>query len=157
MADTKRQDVIDALLIRLALILTASAYETNAGQNVHEWRSDVDEYAANEIPGLSIYDTTDDWEVESMGQHRYSHKLTVIVEGVAKGSTGPTVTASQNARKVIKDIHACIGSDRTLGGVVEWITPKSDRLIVKHAENKFLACQVTFEITYTTTNYGTTA
>jgi hypothetical protein len=157
MADTKRQDIIDALLVRLALILTASGYQTNAGANLSEWRSDVDELAANEIPSLCIYDTTDDWEPEAFGQYRYKHKMSVIIEGIAKASTSPTVTAMQNARKIIQDIHACIGSDRTLGAVADWIEPKSDRLIVKHAENKFMACQVTLEISYTTINYGTTA
>jgi hypothetical protein len=146
MATTLRQQIVTKITERMALILTASGYETNAGQNVDEWRSDADLHDRANLPAIGVFDVSDDWEPESYGQHRYMHTMRVQLRCVA--------TSTAEIRKVIGDVHTAINTDRGWSSLAAETLPISDRMIVDEAERKILGAIVEVEIKYRSTGFS---
>jgi hypothetical protein len=149
MATTLRQSIVSAVVTRMGLINGSSPYETAAGSNVSEWRSDADLYDRdNELPAIGVHDSSDDWEAESFSSvaPEFKHTLRVQLRCLA---TTPAII-----RKVVGDVHTAINTDRTWGGLAVQTMPISDRLIVDEAERKVMGAIVEIEILYRTLGYG---
>ncbi len=114
MADTKRQQIVDAVKARLQTILTAGGYRTDAGGNVSEWRAS--DWGQNEDPGLILRD--EDWDSSAIGPGYQDHDLHLSVECVAVG-TGTAATVRQMAADVLQ----AAAVDDTFGGLAIQTVP----------------------------------
>jgi hypothetical protein len=141
MATNKWQQVITAVLTRLRTIKTTAGYETNAGNNVFEWRPNP--LAEGELPGIVVRDTFPE-EVITVGAHE--HTLLIECCVFTGGATAPA-----QARLVIADIVKAFGTDRTFGGLVEDTQPAPGGGLGTDQANKLAAVAVKpFYLIYTT-------
>jgi len=119
MADTKRQQIVAALLTRMQGIRTNNtyldsagnpvSYETDAGLNVQEWPA-VEVSEDDEMPAIIVRDGAE--PLERGANAADVHFLSVGIECLAKGTDAPT-----QVRKVMGDVLNAIRSDLTWGGV----------------------------------------
>jgi len=137
---TKRQQIVEALDNLLKTILTTNGYETNLGRNVFEWRATP--LIENEMPGVVWRDTADTVDL-TIGQHQ--HNLTFEILLFAQGQTAPSTI-----RKMMADVVKAIGSDLTLGGLVEDIKPQSENMGTEQAEKFNAVAVISFIVIYTT-------
>lgn len=114
MADTKREEIIDALKARLEEITCEGLYRTDAGLNVTEWR--VGDWGDRERPGLVLRD--EDWHSTAVGPGYQTHSLHVSIECVAQGSGTAALV-----RNMAADVLQALGSDTTLGGLAIQLMP----------------------------------
>lgn len=141
MADSKRQQIVNAIDTRLKTILIANGYETNLGQKVYEWRAaPVNE---NEMPCIIYRDENETIDI-TIGKH--VHTLSISVDIIA--------AKAQNAaamRKYIADIVKCIGADLTWGSLAEDTSPAgSDDIQIHHQENIISGAGMKFIVQFTT-------
>lgn len=148
MSDCKRQQIIDAVKARFAIIRQANGYKTNAGANIHEHRQS--DWGVEEPEGINVIDG--DFDISPMGPGLADHEMLLAVEGVAVGSGSATVV-----RNVAADILKAIGTDCTLGGLVQDLFPagaangeKSNRFGVIKKGTTTSAVELRFVVQYRT-------
>ncbi len=141
MADTKRQDIVDAIKTLLETILIANAYETNLGSNILEWEDNLPD---ENLPAASFSDTNDEIGNGEPSVDQEGHNLTVEVTGKAQEVGRPLLVARQAMGDVIK----AFGSDRTLGGLVTYIYLTSQALDKDHKENVISSFNVVVNVFY---------
>lgn len=115
MADTTRQQIVDALIARLETILgnkDGGGFVTFAGGNVSLWK--VVDVEQTKLPALVVRDTTDLIDREGVATAG-DHTLTVEIDGLCEASK--TETADKVARKLMADILKAIGVDESFGGL----------------------------------------
>ncbi|HLE18673.1 MAG TPA: hypothetical protein VI728_10365 [Syntrophales bacterium] len=141
MADSKRQQLIDAIDARFKTIKTTNGYETELGNNVFAWRSSPIEAA--ELPCLLYRDTNETIEL-TIGAH--IHTLTIETEIITSGGT-----AIKDIRKMLADIIKCIGADLTWGGIAEDTLPVAGEDIkIEQQENIITGAKLSFAAQYVT-------
>ncbi len=146
MADSKRQDIIDALDTRLRTILTAGGYETDLGSNVFEWRATA--LQESELPGL-IYRDISCEPVENTASLYQEFFLNIEVEIITvSGST----TASQ-IRKMIADVYKAIGTDDKWGGLALGTFSDGDEMNIEQAEKIIGGATVSFHVHFATVEW----
>lgn len=148
MAD-KRQQILDAIVTRMGLILTASGYRTNAGQNV--WLERATLVTESETPAILISDEGSPPDVEGMGGNtsRWYYQLQVKFDIKATGATAGTI-----ARKVKEDIKQAIGTDVQWGGLANWTMIADDDQSYDHKELKVMEASLVFNIRYFTNQWA---
>lgn len=126
MADTIRQHIIDDIKDRMESILTPGGYDTDAGQNVFEWR----EYPVNddELPCIIIRDK--DCPVNQ--DTNFSHENRLEIEFGIKASS------SEEVRQIFGDIYTAIGTDLTWNGFAYDTEPVGEDIQMEH-ESKIVA------------------
>jgi hypothetical protein len=128
MADSLREQIMNAVATRMGTILTANGYATNIGSKFHEWK--VTAWEENEVPGVTVRDYEE--TIEHAASSRDYPKLKVGIEAadIAVADLGA------QARKIIADITKAVGTD------VNW-TVSSTRLaqMTKNLGNKVQAEQ----------------
>ena len=139
---SKRQQIVDAIDARLKTITTANGYNTDAGNNVFEWRSyPLDENS--ELPALVYRDTE---EIESLAVGGYQlHTLTIEIEGYVVGAN-----AARDLRALIADVIKAIGTDLTWGGLAEDTRPVEESIEIDQEERKIAGAVIRIEIDYRT-------
>lgn len=137
---TKRQQVVEALDTLLKTILTTNGYETDLGNNVFEWRATP--LAEDETPGIIWRDTADTIDL-TIGENQHNLNFEILL--FAQGTTAPSTI-----RKMIADVVKAIGSDLTLGGLVEDIKQNSENIGTDQAERFNAVAMLTFTVIYTT-------
>ncbi len=140
MADSKRQQIVMAIDARFKTIKTVNGYETNAGNNVYEWRSSP--MIESELPGL-IYRDTQETEALSIGYQ--VHTLTIEIEGYVVGSAAPA-----SLRKLIADVIKAIGTDPLWGGLAEDTRPVEETIQVEQEERRIAGARIKIEVDYRT-------
>jgi len=145
-ADTRRQQILSALITRLQGILVSGGYETDAGRNVFEW-PDVELSDEDEMPAIVVRDTQG--PVERNTNATDLHTLTVSMECLAKGSAAPA-----EVRKVMGDVIKAIGVDLTFGNLAEDSNLTSVSMLqVSHEDRRLGGGEVTVELQYTTNHF----
>lgn len=112
MAD-KRQQIVDAIKVRLAGIRTANGYNTEIGLHVFEWK--VKAFSESELPGVAFRDTDPKVRELTGGMQEVSLPVEFII-GAASGAS-----TMQVLREAIEDVLSAINSDFTWGGLA-WDT-----------------------------------
>lgn len=140
MADSKRQQIVNAIKARLEGISTGASYETNLGASVHEWRDTA--LQESECPGAIFRDTVDPEEL-TFGEH--VHTLALEVELFALGADAPTTL-----RKMIADVVKAFGTDRKLGGLAQDMMHRADLLATERESRRLAGAVVRFDVIYTT-------
>ena len=140
---SKRQQITDALVVKLATILTANGYQTDVGASVFTWRRHP--LTADEVPCLVVadIDLNRDYSGSSIGQ--VNNVLTLKVAGFASSST-----TLADARKIEEDIVAAIGDWETAGGLANWVQVESSFMVMEQHEGVIGAVEVTISATYAT-------
>lgn len=109
MADSKRQQIMNAIKTRLQSISVANGYETDLGNCIYEWKLSV--YQSTELPGADLRDTTET-VVNTIELHQ--HDMTVDVKIL-----GNTTSLAADIRKRLADVVKAVKTDLTWGGLAE--------------------------------------
>lgn len=145
MADSIRQQIVDAVDTRLKAILKSAGYETDLGKNIFAWRATNLENS--ELPGAIWRDTDCDDSNATIGSIGYHlHSLTMEVD--LRAADGATTPAS--LRTLVTDLQKAIGADVTWGGLAIRTTPMKSPLIVEQEEKIIGGANVTFAIEFYT-------
>ena len=140
MAESKRQQIVTAIDARLKTIRVVNGYETNAGNNVYEWRSSA--MIESELPGL-IYRDTQETEALSIGYQ--VHTLTIEIEGYVVGNAAPA-----NLRKLIADVIKAIGVDSLWSALAEDTRSVEETIQVEQEERRIAGTRIKIEVDYRT-------
>lgn len=146
MADSKRQSIMAAFIARLQTILTTAtpdAYETNAGNSVHQWRTT--DFAQDELPALNVRDVSD---MAAIAVQEDIHTLAIEIDCLTGQSA--TQTAEIAMRKLVSDVVKAIGVDPTFGGLAEDTLQTGETVTIKQEEQRLVGATLTFDLTYTT-------
>ena len=142
MAASTRQTILTALNTALGTIKTTNGYNTNAGNTVLEWGSDLD---VTDLPAISWRDLSSEIEHDGVSFNRQRHMLTVEIQFFASAATSPTT-----ARSILQDIVACLWTNKTWSGLARWTSVDEHELLVDHEDNKITGGKVTCVIEYDT-------
>jgi hypothetical protein len=116
----KRQQIITALHDRLRLIRLGATFtidgatytcQSDVGARVFEWRTT--DLQTGEIDMLCFWDPILDPDEDSASIGHLNHTLQVFIEYVAEKRR------PEQARKVMADVRAAVGSDATFGGLAD--------------------------------------
>jgi len=140
MADSIRQDIIDAIKTQLATIKTTAGYETNIGNHVFEWK--CDNWEENQTPGVSIYDKEEEVGVVELSRHDLRLNVSIIA-CVTEGTT-----TSANCRKALADIVKMVGLNKRWGGLAYSTFWRGSTMNVLQDETTKGEVEVRLEIRY---------
>lgn len=150
MADSKRQQIVNAIKTRLQGITVANGYQTDLGNAVYEWR--LTPYQSTELPCADVRDTTESVEATV---EVHIHKTTMEVKVL--GSTG---SLPADIRKRLADVVKAVGTDLTWGGLAEDTVAAGQDLIEAEIDItgtglvKVRAASARFEVSYTTAPFN---
>ncbi len=126
MADSKRQQIIEALDTRLKTIKKTSGYKSDIGNHVYDWLDrDLDD---SELPALIYRDRTN--PIESYTVLNYLNQVNVEIEVKAKSAS----TTAESVREMIEDVYKAIGTDDRFGGLAVDSQPVSDEINISHED-----------------------
>jgi len=99
MADSIREQIIQAVETKLADILTTAGYHTNCGANVARVRAKFD---PDELPAISVWPKKEESESKYGSQH---NTMPVQIEALKQhGTTNPSIVSE----KLLADLIECI-------------------------------------------------
>ena len=140
MADSVRQQIVDAFITRLRTITTINGYETELGSNISEGRTE--EWQESELPGGDVREGEESIEV-SDPQHSFTLPLELEVK-VAGATSRATV------RKIIADVTKAIGASK-FSSLIVYIRPVSNGEPDFDKKDKlFGSITMSFEVVYVT-------
>ena len=145
MADSKRQQIFDAVVARMNLIKTSGGYETNP--KVFGWHAPEFEEGDLADGVLNVKDPTEEGEEGLIQPHTHDKKLQFEVEFAVGKATDLTIVPVQ-ARKIVADINMAIAVDRAWGGLARKTSPVSSEIEVEHAGKVVCGGKATFTIEY---------
>ncbi len=128
-----RQQIIDALETRLNTI--------SGIEKVVVWRAS--DLAPAELPAILIRDTLDTMPADGVGAGRIDHDLDVDITAMFSGTTSAT-----DAREMIADIVAAIGTDPTFSGLAFDTVLVSADLDLEDSAQLVAAAQINIIIRY---------
>ena len=142
MADSIRQQVVDAIDTQLRTILTANSYNTDAGGHVYEWRdTDNSPIEATEVEdGAIVFRDTDDPVEVTVGQDE--HNLLIEIDAYANTPSA--------IRQLIADAITAMAEDKTFGGLCEDTSELAQDMSVEHIEKRVFKAALRFRVEYRT-------
>lgn len=147
MADSRRQDILDAILARFRLILATSGYETNLGKNVHVWRDTAQiPFQPEELPALNLRDASN--AIEQHLNNKHEHSLTLTCQGFVASSA-----VAADVRKCLADLYKAIGVDRKWSTLAFDTLPVGDEFTVQQNGTAIAGFVLTFTVKFRTTSY----
>lgn len=132
-----REQVVAALVNKLATITTANGYSTNFGGRVYVWHDY--ELAAASCPCLLVNDT----EEQTADYQSNGEVLLLTVELTMVAAKGCTPA---QARAMITDLRRCLPVSEQLGGLVSWSKIAAVRLTM--AQHDQVVAAVAAELTF---------
>lgn len=140
MADSIRQQIIDAFAARLQTITTGNGYETNLGSNITQYRTE--DWQESELPGGDITEGE-----ESIVASGTDHIFTLPLSLAIKVSGAASIA---DVRKVIADVTKAIGVSK-FSNLIETMTPVSNEEPDFDKRDKlFGGITMNFEVNYRT-------
>jgi hypothetical protein len=151
MTTSIRQQLIDAVVARMALIRSTSSYQTDIGANVRVWHPAA--FGGAEFHGVNIMDVEETTE-DQVTRHQ-DHKLMMVLDVHAKQG----VDTAAYLRNAIADIWAAIGTDRywTVNSVRladRGTQPMSSKMLVDQAGKIIGVARIQFQIGYRTAAFN---
>ena len=138
-----RQQIMEAYEDQLQTITTGAVYNTSLGSYIYEDKDTP--FADTATLGL-VYRDTNNTTAQTFGnqEHMLTVENLILVVGTAA-----------KKRQVIADFVKCIGSNLTLGGLCEEISPISDEAVEgDHANKKAYWITIRIAIQYITSNWN---
>lgn len=136
---SKRDDIVAALLSKLAEITVDNGYSTGCGENVYGWRRHPP--AADELPCLLVNDTR--LARELLPGAMAINRLQVQILAMVAGSAAP-----ETARDVEADVVKCLAGWWNAGGNADALWVTGSELIMEQHENKTGAVLIDVSIEY---------
>lgn len=128
-----RQQIIDALETRMNTIADI--------KKVLVWRAS--DLSPSELPAILIRDTVDTMPADGVGAGRLDHDLEISITAMFSGST-----SAADAREMISDIIAAIGTDPTFGALAFDTILQSADLDLDDSAQLIAAAQINITIRY---------
>jgi hypothetical protein len=138
MADSKRQQIIEAIDTRLKTILTTGGYHSNIGQHVFEWKTSP--FSDEQEPGVTYRDVSNNREAEG-AVNKFRWRLTVEIEVVSQ-------TTAETMRLMIADVLKAVGVDHTWGALAQRSGQPDTEMIVEQTDKIVTGAKITLPITY---------
>lgn len=128
MADSLRQQIINAVDTRLKTIKIANGYETDLGLNVNRWKTIP--VSSDKEYELIYRDPIEDVTAENIAIGRHEHTLHMEIEIITKADS----ISDNQVRKMIADIEKAIKVDETWGVLAQRTIPESNEINVLQSE-----------------------
>lgn len=142
MAATKRKDILDQLLAKLAAIRTTAGYGSNILTAVRQRDTDSEPFDPSECWAANIRDG------KAEITHNCSddeHRLPVTIE--LHATSRVTVAAAETA---LEDVTSCIDTYNTLAGYADGVDVESHEIDISQTGDVITAVTVEILIHYTT-------
>lgn len=139
--NTKRQDIVDAVVVALQDIRTVNGYNSDVGLNVYEWLKHSTDSTVR--PCLIVRDPKD--SVELNEPHVSDRRLTIEIVAQSDGTS-----AVDNLRGILGDIYKAMKNGDSFGGNIYWIEDGGDEMDGVHEEDLIFSAVVTFTLYYKT-------
>lgn len=151
MPDTRRQQIVDAVILRLRDITTANGYATNAGVTVEDWPRRYDDA---ECPALGVYDVAEESDKGERDSESENRTLTVQVRIFVASNT-----PARELRQIIGDVQKAVGVDQfwpdTGGEALALGTwPRRAGMIVPSEAMELAGAAVEFDVEYITSTFN---
>ena len=150
MADSIRQQIVNAVKTRLATIRLSNGYETEIGAHVFEWLTQ--DLQASELPCVEFIDPKCQTiqHVSNVQEHDLEVWLKITGE--------PGTNVAQWTRKAVADVWKMVGVDRKWSGLALTTYPKpppddSDALGFEQGNKIVSGADVKLIIKYRTRNF----
>ncbi len=135
-----RQQIVDAVKTRFALITIANLYETNIGNKLREWH--VTSLDTAQLDTLVIRDTIDAVQPDDPNSGKRTWALTIVADAIfSPADDNPT-----KARKAIADIKKAIAVDHRWGRLARRTDEVNDQLMIEKEGTRVGGAQVIFKI-----------
>lgn len=141
-----RQQIIDAIAVRFATILTTGGYETDIGQKVTQWN--VKTIDDRTIRGIDIMDVEEE-TTDQITRHQ-DHTLTIWAVVHAKESD----STAAYLRKAIADVWRAIGADRRWSTLARDTRAVKSEMLFNQAGQLNGAARIQFQVLYRTANFN---
>jgi hypothetical protein len=137
-----RQDIVDAVKARFALISRANGYLTDIGLKQTEWHLHPKDL--EDTPGHDVRDGRELTIITDKNAGVYERQLEVmIIAEVPEAAGGATET-----RKALADMIKAVGVDPKWGGLARRTLPVDQDVTVDDAGNRIGAARLTMRIEY---------
>jgi hypothetical protein len=146
MPDTRRQEIVDAIIARMQLISTANGYATNAGARVEDWPRRFDD---SECPALGVCDVSEDSDKGDRESEIETRTLTVQVRIFVA-----TNTPARTLRQIIGDVQKAVGVDQYWGELSTGTWPRRAGMIVPSEAMELAGAAVEFDVVYDTSTFN---
>jgi len=141
MANTKRQQIMDAVKTRLQGITVANGYDFNLGSHVFEWRTTT--LNDNEIPGI-VFRDVQNVKIEGGPVAYFRWGLNIEIDIITQGGT-----SIADIRKMLGDVYKAIGTDHSWGGLaILTEQPNNDEIQSEQQERKITGVSIRLQIIY---------
>lgn len=159
MADSKRQKIVDAIVARMATILTANGYDTDLGTLVEDWRIHWQDEDLGSTGAISVCDLPAE---AAPTEGRANPQNTIWLMPVQiRFQFRRTDTIAELVRKGIRDINAAIRTDDrwTVSNVgLAMITrPSKEGPLIPEDSFEIVGGVVEFEVQYITQKFNAEA
>jgi hypothetical protein len=145
---TVRQQIVDAVVARLATILRDGGYNSDLGMNVFEWRDKPLKQA--DLPAVIVRDARNEPSSEAV-LGTFGWALTIELDVLVAAGT---VTAAQ-MRDILADIYAAIGTDYTWGSLVSITSQPTDEMRLTVEDHILSGAAVSFTVNYSVPRWNT--
>lgn len=142
----KRQQIVDAVKARFALITIANGYQTDIGLKQTEWNPGPRgaDPEAEELPSHDIRDEDETTHIENKNAGVYERQLEIIALGYVKeAGDGAALT-----RKALEDMIKAVGVDPTWGGLARRTLPDTEGVAVDELGQRVGVAHLKFKVEY---------
>ena len=141
-----RQQIVDAIKVRLAGITTANGYQTDIGLKQTEWDPGPKgaDPEADELPGHDIRDEVETASTKDKNSGTFDRELEIVVIAELK-EPGPGATL---ARRALEDLIKAIGVDPTWGGLARRTLPVEEDINDDELGQQIGAARLRFKVEY---------
>lgn len=147
MADSKRQQIIDAIIVRMQLIQIANGYETDLGSNVQDWETNYDD---SELPALSVCDAV---EIHTLVNNQPDAVQQKNVLPVQLRIFVKADTRAEELRKMFADLNKAIAVDAAWGNLAMWTIPVKTGMVIPETDFVIGGGAMEIEIHYLTNTF----
>ena len=151
MPETRRQQLVDAIITRLEDISVANGYETNAGARVEDWPRRFDDA---ECPALGVYDLSEASDKSDRESGFQERTLTIQVRIFVASNT-----PASDLRAIIGDVERAVGVDQYWPDVSgeplamgTW--PRRAGMVVPNEAMELAGAAVEFDVQYSTATFN---
>ncbi|MCU7836531.1 MAG: hypothetical protein KZQ83_14940 [gamma proteobacterium symbiont of Taylorina sp.] len=142
--DSIREQIIQAIFVRLETITTANGYNVSVADNANRAKAVLDE---EDLPALSLWAGTE----TTTSEYGADERKMVIDINTAMQVEDETISDDAMTNQMIADIQKCMGThDTDVYNLIDGMKETNTEPIYRDTDSKILSVLVTYEITYTT-------
>jgi hypothetical protein len=142
----KRQQIVNAVKARFALITIANGYQTDIGLKQTEWNPGPKgaDPEADELPGHDIRDEVETTVVKDKNAGSYDRELEIVAIAELKEADASATLA----RKALEDMIKAVSVDPTWGSLARRTIPLEEDINVDELGQQIGAARLKFKVEY---------